>query len=326
MTVALDAVSSGVLSGTSLTVAHTCTGSNLALVVSVVCNNSTDTVGSGTSVVTYNGVSMGAAVAEHITYNGNRVRQYVLVNPATGTHNIVVTPASSAVGGMVAVSFTGVDQTAPTDSTTSYQGSGVGTHSQAVTVSAGGMAVDAICIGAGGSAALAPSVATHVALLNTYSTYYFDASYLLNATAMAWTWTGTLYNTHTSVSLKAAGAADTTPPTLTGAITVGTVTSSSVQLSWPTGADDTAVTSYETSSDAGATWTDRGLVTTYTYTGLAASTSYTFQVRAKDAAANVSTPALSVTQSTSAAAASTHIGATVSRPQQMGRSAFGIRR
>ena len=92
---------------------------------------------------------------------------------------------------------------------------------------------------------------------------------------------------------------DTTAPTLTGALTIGTVTSSSIQITWPAGADDTAVTSYETSPD-GSTWTDRGAVLTYTFTGLTASTAYTLRVRAKDAAGNVSTPALSVTQATSA--------------------------
>lgn len=122
------------------------------------------------------------------------------------------------------------------------------------------------------------------------------------------------------------GAADTTAPTLTGAITVGTVTSSSIQITWPAGADNVAVTSYETSPD-GTTWTDRGNVLTYTFTGLAASTSYTFQVRAKDAAANVSTPALSVTQSTSAAVASSDRGATTSHPLTgFNTTGYGLRR
>lgn len=93
---------------------------------------------------------------------------------------------------------------------------------------------------------------------------------------------------------------DTTPPTLGGSITIGTVTSSSIHASWPAGADDVAVTSYEVSSNGGSSYTDVGNVLTYTFSGLAASTSYSLRVRAKDAAGNVSTP-LSATQSTSAA-------------------------
>jgi hypothetical protein len=104
-----------------------------------------------------------------------------------------------------------------------------------------------------------------------------------------------------SIAYTSNAAGDVTAPTQTGTITVGTVTSNSIQITWPAGADNVAVTSYETSPD-GTTWTDRGNVLTYTFTGLTASTSYTFRVRAKDAAGNVSTPALQVTQSTAAVA------------------------
>jgi hypothetical protein len=101
-----------------------------------------------------------------------------------------------------------------------------------------------------------------------------------------------------------AAGGDTTAPALTGALTIGSVTSSSIQITWPAGADNVAVASYETSPD-GSTWADRGAVLTYTFTGLAASTSYTLRVRAKDAAGNVSTPALSATQATSAGSGDT---------------------
>lgn len=103
-----------------------------------------------------------------------------------------------------------------------------------------------------------------------------------------------------SASFSVTGGADVTPPTLAGSITVGTVTSTSIEMSWPAGSDDTAVTSYEVSSNSGGAYTDVGLVLTHTFTGLTPSTSYGLRVRAKDAAANVSTPALSAAQSTSA--------------------------
>lgn len=103
------------------------------------------------------------------------------------------------------------------------------------------------------------------------------------------------------LNVTTATASDTTAPTQAGTVTVGTVTSTSIQITWPAGADNTAVASYETSPD-GTTWTDRGNVLTHTFPGLTASTSYTFRVRAKDAAGNVSTPALQVTQSTAAVA------------------------
>lgn len=110
------------------------------------------------------------------------------------------------------------------------------------------------------------------------------------------TWSTAVAGTAMNAVFKPA-AADPTPPTLTGSLTVGTVTSNSIQVSWSAGADNVAVTSYETSLD-GTSWTDRGNVLTYTFTGLTASTSYTPRVRAKDAAGNVSTPPLQVTQTT----------------------------
>jgi hypothetical protein len=85
---------------------------------------------------------------------------------------------------------------------------------------------------------------------------------------------------------------------MSGSITVGTVTTSSIQISWPAGSDDTAVTAYEASSNGGSSWTDIGNVLTYTFTGLSAGTSYSIKVRDKDAANNVAVTPLSVTQST----------------------------
>lgn len=106
-----------------------------------------------------------------------------------------------------------------------------------------------------------------------------------------------------SASFVVSASGDTTPPTLAGTITIGTVTSTSIQMSWPAGADNVAVTSYEVSSNNGSSYSDVGNVLTYTFTVLTASTSYGLRVRAKDASGNVSTPALAATQSTTASGA-----------------------
>lgn len=91
--------------------------------------------------------------------------------------------------------------------------------------------------------------------------------------------------------------ADTEAPTLTGTPTVGTKTSSTIDISWPAGSDDTAVVAYDVRINGGS-WIDNGLALTYSASGLDALTSYTFEVTARDAAGNRSTPALSVTTST----------------------------
>lgn len=109
----------------------------------------------------------------------------------------------------------------------------------------------------------------------------------------------------TSASFTTAAGGDTTAPVLTGSITIGTVTSTSIQMSWPTGSDNVGIAGYDVSSNGGTNWTQLGNVLTHTFTGLTASTSYQFRVRARDAAGNLSTPVLSASQSTNGAATAT---------------------
>lgn len=129
----------------------------------------------------------------------------------------------------------------------------------------------------------------------------------LNTLAASYVSAGTSGRTFTAsnVTLSAdhpASSGDTTNPTLTGSITIGTVTSSSIQMIWPAGSDNVAVAGYDVSSDGGTSWTTLGNVLTHTFTGLAASTTYQLRVRARDAAGNVSA-ALSASQATNAPAA-----------------------
>lgn len=72
-----------------------------------------------------------------------------------------------------------------------------------------------------------------------------------------------------------------------------------VTMIWAASTDDVAVTGYDTRIDGGA-WTDRGLVLTYQYTGLTASTEYDFEVRAYDAAGNHSVASNLISETTEA--------------------------
>lgn len=103
--------------------------------------------------------------------------------------------------------------------------------------------------------------------------------------------TGTTYSNAATLTVNPAG--DTTPPTLTGTITVTSITQTSYSLSWPTGSDNVAVTGYEVSLDGGSTWLDNGNSTTRNVTGRTAGTTDQVRVRAYDAAGYRSTPALS---------------------------------
>ena len=108
-----------------------------------------------------------------------------------------------------------------------------------------------------------------------------------------------------SASFTTAAGGDTTAPVLTGSITIGTVTSTSIQMSWPAGSDNVGIAGYDVSSNGGTSYTQLGNVLTHTFTGLTASTAYQLRVRARDAAGNTSTPVLSASQSTNGAASAT---------------------
>lgn len=97
-----------------------------------------------------------------------------------------------------------------------------------------------------------------------------------------------------SLTYTSNASADTTVPTLTGSITSSLITQTTYTLSWPTGADNVAVTAYEYNINGGA-FVDNGTATTVNITGRTASTTDTITVRAKDAAGNMSTPVLSTT-------------------------------
>ena len=90
---------------------------------------------------------------------------------------------------------------------------------------------------------------------------------------------------------------DTTPPSAPTGLASSGVTSSSVTLSWNAATDNVGVTGYEVVRNGVVLPTTvTGL--TYTDTGLSASTTYTYTVRALDAAGNVSADSVPVSVTT----------------------------
>lgn len=109
-----------------------------------------------------------------------------------------------------------------------------------------------------------------------------------------------------TVGLTISASSDGTPPTLTGVVTPSAITASSATLTWPAGADNVAVTGYEYSLNGGA-YFSVGNVLTYGLSGLTESTLYTCDVRARDAAGNVSAPVISGSFTTTAASGGSNI-------------------
>jgi len=104
MAIAYDASSGGTTSGTSLTIAHTCTGSDLILVVVTKSDGANTVTG-----VTYDGVAM-TNVSSFNTTNNYYGKMWILTNPSTGNNDIVITSSDSRGLGGAASSFTGAKQ------------------------------------------------------------------------------------------------------------------------------------------------------------------------------------------------------------------------
>lgn len=174
-----------------------------------------------------------------------------------------------------------------------------------VTVTGAGVASDPYVVslsesggGAGSGDALTPvttDITTPAGTLGALVGYLAQAAVTINGEEVdagdwiVFAWDGTAWVTVATGTLGATDPTptDTTPPTA-GALSVST-TSTEANLSVAGALDDVALhaTPYSFSKDAGATWTAWQAATTYEFTGLASSTSFTFQHKVRDAAGNV---------------------------------------
>ncbi|MEU2782601.1 glycoside hydrolase family 6 protein [Streptomyces sp. NPDC007110] len=103
-------------------------------------------------------------------------------------------------------------------------------------------------------------------------------------------------NAYPAVPTGGTDPGDTTAPTAPAGLRATAKTASSVSLAWTAATDDVGVTGYDVYRD-GTRVGSPSTGTTYTDTGLSAATAYSYTVRARDAAGNVSaaSAALSVT-------------------------------
>ncbi|GAA1981186.1 GH12 family glycosyl hydrolase domain-containing protein [Catenulispora subtropica] len=125
------------------------------------------------------------------------------------------------------------------------------------------------------------------------------AHYLIDAEAGFEIWQGGqgLATTNFSFTASQQGTGgDTTPPSVPSGLAVTGTTGSTAALSWSPSSDDTGVAGYRVYRDGVQVGTTVG--TTFTDTGLAASTQYSYTVAAYDAAGNVSAQSPAVTATT----------------------------
>lgn len=193
MAIAFDASSSGGPGPSSpVSWSHTCTGSDLVLIVAIA-----QFTGSAILTgVTYNGVSMTAVANKLLPGSGGRVSVYRLFSPATGANTITVSFSGGDINTYTgAISLTGVSSTGQVSSTGSASSSALSTSntpsadngwiidagyllsSIGNTLTVGGSQTDRVNISAGNSLRFAMSTRGPVSPAAS--------------TAMDWTGTGT---------------------------------------------------------------------------------------------------------------------------------------
>ncbi|MWV43282.1 hypothetical protein GRF59_06520 [Paenibacillus sp. HJL G12] len=96
------------------------------------------------------------------------------------------------------------------------------------------------------------------------------------------------------------GAADTAPPTAPGNLAATAKTATSATLAWTASTDNVGVTGYDVYKGTTLAASVNGTTLTAAISGLTPSTAYTFTVKAKDAAGNVSAASNAVTVTTDA--------------------------
>ncbi|WP_082926972.1 glycosyl hydrolase family 18 protein [Paenibacillus tuaregi] len=104
-------------------------------------------------------------------------------------------------------------------------------------------------------------------------------------------------STPLTVSTKAPSA-DAQAPSAPANLTSSSHTDTTVILQWSASTDNVGVTGYDIYKGSALTGSVSGSTLTYTATGLTAATAYTFTVKAKDAAGNVSAASNAVTVTT----------------------------
>lgn len=108
-----------------------------------------------------------------------------------------------------------------------------------------------------------------------------------------------------TVQVTTLSGGDTQPPTAPSNLAASNTTSSATTLNWNASTDNVGVTSYQIRQNNVNVGTVSGTTTTYTAGGLSASTTYSFNVVALDAANNVSQASNTVSVTTEASSGGT---------------------
>ena len=158
------------------------------------------------------------------------------------------------------------------------------------------------CAGASCSNFAQIATATGTTFNDTGLTASTSYSYRVRATDAA----NNLSTYSNTASGTTSAAPDTQAPTAPSSLAASVISTSQINLTWTASTDNVGVTNYLIERCAGASCSNFAQIatatgTTFNNTGLTASTSYSYRVRATDAASNLSAYSNTATASTSAA-------------------------
>lgn len=181
-------------SASSWTMSHTCTGSDLYLVVGMFLDDTTVDKITG---VTYNSVAMTRLSINNPGAN-RQVLQYGLLGPSTGANNVVVSLSSANSGDLHAISYTGVGDGGSTGGSDNVSTSTTASSSHTTN------AADCWIVSMVRDASGAPTSGTNCTFLDADSTMDADSNASVGAAGsktVAYTGTGGAYsNCFTSIA------------------------------------------------------------------------------------------------------------------------------
>ena len=268
------------------------TAGNLNVVV-VGWNDASTTVSSvtDTSGNTYawsRGPTVGGGISQSIYYAKS-------IAGAAANANIVTVTFSAAANApdIRILEYSGLNTTAPLDVTAAASGRGTSVSSgSATTTSAnelilGATTVSATTSGVGSGFTKRIQTVPDSDLVED-QIVTATGSYAATSTVTGGTWVAQMATFSASPS-----AGDTTPPTAPSNLTATAASASQINLSWTASTDNVGVTGYLVERCSGAGCTNFAQIgsptsTSFPDTGLTANTSYSYRVRATDAAGNLS--------------------------------------
>jgi len=182
---------------TSLTISHTCTGTNRFLIVGI--THRTTITG-----VTYNTVAL-TQLGSTLTADGKSLDIWSLIAPANGSaHNVVISSSAGIFGHAVALCFTGVHQTTALGAQSAGADGFTSSATATVTGVANGMVVDFVMIEAN---APTPDGSQTQRFNATYYQYLAASTKVgTGSVAMSWTFTAD-YNELVAVPILPVAAA-----------------------------------------------------------------------------------------------------------------------